>query len=336
MDTVILGKTGLRATVAGLGCGGFSRIGIEKYGPDHAAGIVRAAFDEGVNFYDTAAAYGTEGAVGQGLADIPRSNYIISTKYPYKRGEDWRGDGEAKLMASLENSLRELRSDYVDVYHLHGVTSEDYADARDIFVPAMLKAKEQGKIRFLGITELFFSDTSHEMLKVAVPENIFDVIMVGYNMLNPSAAKFILPKATELDTGVLCMFAVRAALSNPEQLVIDIEKIIENGQAGVGLEAAKNALDFLLADETTVAPPAQSATPPANAAPPTLPSASTIMDAAYRFCRHTPPIHIVLTGTGSVDHLYDNLRSINSPRLPAPILERLDMLFGRVDCVSGQ
>ncbi|MCL2057512.1 MAG: aldo/keto reductase [Oscillospiraceae bacterium] len=316
MDTIILGNTGLRTTIAGLGCGGFSRIGIQKYGVDHAAGIVRTAYDEGVNFFDTAAAYGTEGAVGQGLAGLPRDSYILSTKYPYRRSGDWRANGAADLMESLENSLRELRTDHVDIYHLHGVTPEDYADARDILLPAMQKAREQGKLRFLGITELFGTDTSHEAFKISVPENLFDVIMVGYNMLNPSAAKEILPKAAELGIGVLCMFAVRSALSNPDQLVTDIGRIIAKGQAGEGLAATKGALDFLVSGD---APPAAS-----------------IMEAAYRFCRHTPPIHVVLTGTGDAGHLRENLRSIASGPLPRPILDRLEALFGRVDCISGQ
>ena len=312
MDTVILGKTGLKATVAGLGCGGFSRIGMKKYGKDHAAGIVRAAYDAGVNFFDTAALYGTEGAVGQGLAGIPRADYILSTKNMYKSDDNWRADAAGNLMRSLENSLRKLRTDYIDIFHLHGVVVEDYKDVCELLLPAMQKAKEQGKIRFLGITELFVTDTTHEMLIKAVPDNFFDVVMVGYNMLNPSAAKTIFPKTAELNTGVLCMFAVRSALSNPEQLLTDIGRIIENGQAGEGLTASKDALDFLLSD------------------------AGTVMDAAYRFCRHAPQIHVVLTGTGAADHLRDNLRSINAPPLPAAILERLETLFGCVDCVSGQ
>jgi len=316
METVILGKTGLKATVAGLGCGGFSRIGIAKYGEDHASGIVRFAYDEGVNFFDTAAAYGTEGAVGKGLDGIPRSDYILSTKYPYKRDAEWRKNAAAGLNKSLENSLKELRTDYVDIYHLHGVVAEDYPDVCELLLPAMRRAKEQGKIRFLGITELFGTDTAHDMLIKAVPDNLFDVVMVGYNILNPSAAKSVFPKAAEVDTGVLCMFAVRSALSNPAQLHTDLNRIIEKGQAGEGLTAAKNALDFLISGEN--------------------PAAATVMEAAYRFCRHTPPIHVVLTGTSSADHLRENIRSINSPQLPGAILERLEALFGNVDCVSGQ
>jgi len=315
MQTVKLGKTGLEVTVAGLGCGGFSRIGIER-GLDHAAGIVRSAYGAGVNFFDTAAAYGTEGAVGRGLDGFPRDGYILSTKYPYNRGGDWREGAADNLVKSLDNSLRELRTDYIDVYHLHGVKPEDYADAREILVPAMQKAREQGKIRFLGITELFGTDTSHAMFKLAQDDDLFDVIMVGFNIINPSAIRTVFPKAIKYDTGVLCMFAVRSALSKPEQLLADIARIIENGQAGEGLAASADALDFLVSGGA--------------------PAASTVMEAAYRFCRHTPPVHVVLTGTGNHDHLRDNLRSIGMPALPRDVLERLDKLFGNVDCVSGQ
>ena len=316
MDTVILGKTGLRATVAGLGCGGFSRIGMAKYGVEHAAGIVRTAYDEGVNFFDTAAGYGTEVAVGKGLAGIPRDGYIISTKFSYRKGGDWRTGVAANFWESLENSLRELRTDYIDILHPHGVVIDDYASVCELVLPLMQKAKEQGKIRFFGVTELFGTDTTHEMMKKAVPDNHFDVVMVGYNMINPSAAKCVFPDAIKLNTGILCMFAVRTALSNPEQLLADIEKIIAANQAGEGLIASKDALDFIVSGDS--------------------PAAASIMEAAYRFCRHTPPIHVVLTGTGNADHLRDNLRSINLPALPREILERLETLFGCVDCVSGQ
>ncbi|MCL2093907.1 MAG: aldo/keto reductase [Treponema sp.] len=308
MQKVTLGRTGLEVTIAGLGCGGFSRLGIEKLGLDHAAGIVRSAYDNGVTFFDTATVYGTQKAVGQGLEGKSRDSYVLSTKFPYggKSAED--------LTKTLEESLKELRTDYVDIYHLHGVRPEDYPWARDTFLPVMKKAQEEGKIRFLGITEVFAQDTTHLMLSQAIPENLFDVIMVGYNLLNPSAAKKILPLAQEKNMGVLCMFAVRQALANPGQLKKDIEKIIASGQ-GPGAElGGEDPLGFLTQDG--VAP--------------------SIMDAAYRFCRHSRGIHVVLTGTSNLDHLKENLVSIQGAPLPAPILERLDTLFGNVDCVSGQ
>jgi L-galactose dehydrogenase len=308
MDTVVLGRTGLQVTVAGLGCGGFSRIGIETRGLEHAARVVRAAYDRGVNFFDTATVYGTQAAVGKGLEGCPRDTYVLSTKTPYKN------KGPAELRATLEESLRELRTGYIDIYHLHGVAAEDYPLVRETLVPVMEEAKRAGKIRFLGITEVFASDTSHRMFASALADNIFDVIMVGYNMLNPSAAKTVLPAAIRQQVGVLVMFAVRRALHDPEQLSKDVAKILAAGQADPALVRDNRVLDFLLESG----------------------AAGSLVEAAYRFCRHTPGTHVVLTGTGSLDHLDHNLAAIQKGPLPGEILARLETLFGGVDCVSGQ
>jgi L-galactose dehydrogenase len=294
--------------VAALGCGGHSRLGLETKGLEHAAGIVRAAYNGGVNFFDTATLYGTEEAVGKGLEGIRRDSYILSTKFPCS------GTTERDFARTLEESLRKLKTDYIDIYHLHGVKPQDYSRIRDTFVPLMLKAKQDGRIRFPGITEHFGTDTSHEMLKAALPEDIFDVVMIGYNLLNPSAAKSVLPLTREKNVGVMCMFAVRSALSNPRQLETDIRKILDCGQADPAIVEPRGALDFLIRG---------------GAAP-------SIMDAAYRFCRHTPGIDVVLTGTGSPGHLKENLASIQGPKLPDEILARLEAMFGGVDCVSGQ
>jgi aryl-alcohol dehydrogenase-like predicted oxidoreductase len=307
MKTTTLGRTGLTVTVGGLGCGGFSRLGIDR-GADHAAGIVRAAYDAGIRFFDTATVYGTQAAVGEGLRGIGRDSYVLSTKFFYQN------KAAADMESDLEESLRELQTDYVDIYHLHGVAPEDYPRARDTFVPVMRKLKQQGKIRFLGITEVFARDTAHEMFKIALPEDLFDVIMTGYNILNPSAAKRVLPPAREKNLGVLNMFAVRKALHSAEQLAIDIDRIIEKGQAGPALIDRAAPLDFLTQEG----------------------SAASIMEAAYRFCRHTPGIDVTLTGTGNKAHLLENIASIEQPPLPRGIIEKIEALFGNVDCVSGQ
>jgi L-galactose dehydrogenase len=139
-------------------------------------------------------------------------------------------------------------------------------------------------------------------------------MMTGYNILNPSAAKTILPAAAQRNVGILCMFAVRQALSDPAQLKDDVRRILAAGQADPTLVREAGTLDFLTAEGY----------------------AGSVTEAAYRFCRHTEGIGVTLTGTGNPGHLDENLKSLAMPPLPGPALERLKAMFGRVDCVSGQ
>ena len=74
--------------------------------------------------------------------------------------------------------------------------------------------RDAGKIRFLGLTERFVKDTTHAML-TALLDDCWDAVMVGFNLLNPSARRRILTRTSALDIGVMNMFAVRRALSGP-------------------------------------------------------------------------------------------------------------------------
>ncbi|MDR3564615.1 MAG: aldo/keto reductase [Negativicutes bacterium] len=312
MEKVILGRTGLEVSVAGLGCGGFSRLGMFSKGIDNACSIIRYAYDHGVNFFDTAYSYGTQPAVGQALAGIRRDSYIISTKFPYN--VDGKLKAADELEKNVDDCLKELQTDYIDIYHLHGVKPEDYIAVRDQFYPELIRMREKGKIRFTGITEHFGTDTTHQALKVALADDLWDVIMVGYNLLNPSAAKTLLPITMEKKVGTLCMFAVRGSLSDPEQLKIDVKKMLAAEQVDRQLVKEDGTIEFLVDGGY----------------------AQSIIEAAYRFCRHTKGIDVTLTGTGTLEHLAENFNGLSKPPLPKVALEKLEAMFGRVDCVSGQ
>ena len=120
MDYTTLGKTGLRVSVAGLGTGGFSRLGL-KTGKTEAesAGLIHEAVGLGVNFIDTAPPYGTEGVVGLALKTVPRDSVVIATKTHIYRNNVWATPEQ--VVASLDNSLRLMGTDYVDVFNLHGI-----------------------------------------------------------------------------------------------------------------------------------------------------------------------------------------------------------------------
>jgi len=313
MHYKVLGRTGLNVSVAGLGCGGHSRLG-QTYGntPEQSADVVRAALDLGINFIDTAAAYGTEKIVGEAVRGR-RDKVIISTKTGIASWTDPNAGPftGAQVLEHLDKSLSRLGTDYVDVYNLHGIVAAqlDYVAAE--ILPALLRAREQGKIRFLGITEHFGADTDHRMLSAAVPTGVWDVVMVGFNLLNPSARRNVLRLTQAHGVGVQNMFAVRRALSSPDGLKEALDTIEKAGQLDRSKFDASNPLGFLTKDTEGV------------------------VDAAYRFCRHEPGIDVVLTGTGKVEHLKENIASINRGPLPAKMLAKLEELFGQVDSVSG-
>ncbi len=313
MDYVTLGRTGLRASVLGLGGGGHSRLG-QQTGASmgESVAIVRRALEHGVNFFDTAEAYGTETLVGEALQGVARHDILLSTKKSVS--VDGRMIGGEELSRGLDASLARLRTDYVDVYHLHGVRADQYDHAVAELVPALLRLRDQGKIRFLGITEAFAADPGHGMLARAVRDDCWDVVMVGFNILNQSARDRVLAETRQRNVGVLCMFAVRDALSRPAKLSETVVELARQGLVEADALDMDDPLGFLM-DEA---------------------GAKSVPDAAYRFCRAESGMHVVLSGTGNARHLDENVASILSPPLPHSVRQRLIDMFARVDNVSGQ
>jgi aryl-alcohol dehydrogenase-like predicted oxidoreductase len=313
MQTIRLGRTDTLVSVAGLGCGGHSRLGMARHADSHdAARLVRHALDLGVTFIDTARAYGTEEVVGEGIAGR-RHEVFLSTKVITHRGRDGTPVTAAELSESLEVSLRRLRTDYVDVFHLHGVMPDQYDHCAEVLVPEMKRQRAAGKIRFLGITEQFVGDTGHAMLPRGLADDHFDVVMVGFNLVNPSARQRVFPLTRAGDIGTLIMFAVRRQLSDPPALREVVAGLIARGEVDGGEVDAADPLGFLR-DQAGI---------------------GSVVEAAYRFCRHERGAQVVLTGTGDLAHLQANLAAIDAPPLPASVLDRLGRLFGGVDSVSG-
>jgi aryl-alcohol dehydrogenase-like predicted oxidoreductase len=179
-------------------------------------------------------------------------------------------------------------------------------------MPAMRRLKEQGKIRAIGVTEGFVVDSAHSVLQKGLSADLWDVVMVGFSLLNPSARKTVLPLAEEKNVGVLNMFAVRRGLSQPERLREICAELNGKNQAGETLDE-QNPLGFLLAET----------------------DAASIPEAAYRFCRHEPGIDVVLFGTGNPQHLKENVEAILKPPLPQPALDKLQRIFGSLDHLTG-
>jgi aryl-alcohol dehydrogenase-like predicted oxidoreductase len=307
MEYTTLGRTGLNVSVAGLGCGGFSRLGLGTGKSEaDAIGIIRAAFDLGVNLFDTAAAYGTEAVLGKALRGIPRDQVVICTKAPF--GVSNPNATPESAVASLDRSLKELGTDYIDVYQLHGVAPHAYAHAAEAIAPALLREREKGKFRHLGITETAPGDLEHEMVQRASRDGAWEVAMVAFHMMHQNARRSVFPLTRQHRVGTLMMFAVRNIFSRPERLAATLHELAEAGELPRALADDPDPLGFLVHPE----------------------GASSVIDAAYRFARHEPGADVVLFGTGDVGHLHTNIASLLKPPLPEADRDRLARLFGHL------
>jgi len=312
MEYTTLGRTGLKVSVAGLGCGGPSRLGLrDNKSQRDCVALVRQALDLGVNFLDTAEVYGTEEIVGKAIAEIPRDRIVLSTKKKFPLDDP--SDPAGEVRKSLEQSLSRLGTDCIDVYHAHGVEPEDYAYASTKLLPVLLRMREEGKIRFIAISEAFVEDSGHRMLAEALEAGPWDVVMAGFNVLNPSARNRVFAKTLQKNIGTLVMFAVRRALSQPDRLKAIVAELIQKGAIPGATVNADDPLDFLRREG----------------------GAATLPEAAYRFCRHEQGVDVVLTGTGNPEHLRENVEAILKPKLASGVLQRLETIFGNLDTLTG-
>ncbi len=310
MHYATLGRTGLEVSVAGLGCGGFSRLGLGKGGTEAGAvAVVHAALDAGVNILDTAAAYGTEEVVGKAL-EGRRDTVVISTKASAMRGDEIVP--AAQVVESLDASLARLRTEHVEVFHLHAVPPAAFDRILAEVVPALEREREAGKIGHLGITERAPRDPRHEMLPRAIASGRFDVVMVAFHMLHQGARGQVFAPASAAGVGTLVMFAVRLLFSEPERLARTLDALAAEGRIDAAIAARADPLGFLVNEG----------------------GARDVMDAAYRFCRHEPGADVVLLGTGSVEHLRTNLASILAPPLTGDAVQTLRSIFGALEGVG--
>ena len=307
------GRTGLQVSVIGLGTGGPSMLGQGSGVPEEEARrAVSRALDLGINLIDTAAAYReSEAILGRALAGVPRDSYVLCTKFQATRRA---GDGapaelkaEGELVESVERSLQRLGTDHVDLLQFHGVAPEWYAPIRDRFVPVARRLQEAGKVRFLGITESFAIDDGYETLRRALADDLYDTLMVGYDLLTPGPEDWVLPEARRRDVGVLVMCTVRWKIGRPEQLAALITGLKAEGALPPNALPETGPLDWLVHD-----------------------GVDSVTSAAYKFAAGGPGVSCVLTGTANAGHLEQNVGAILGGPLPDADRRRLLALFGPI------
>ena len=194
MEMIRLGRTELMVTKNGFGALPVQRVDMET-----ASVILRKAYDNGINYFDTARAYSdSEEKIGKALSDV-RENIIISTKTMTKTVEGFWAD--------LETSLEKMKTDYIDIYQFHNPPFCPKPGDGSGLYEAMVEAKAQGKIRHIGIT-------SHSLAiaQEAVESGLYETLQFPFSYLASEKEEALVHLCKEKDVGFICMKALAGGL----------------------------------------------------------------------------------------------------------------------------
>jgi L-galactose dehydrogenase/L-glyceraldehyde 3-phosphate reductase len=323
MQMRVFGRTGLKLSVLGFGCGAVGGVMVRG---DHAdqERLVARALDVGVNYFDTAVLYGdgeSEKNLGRVLRKLKPAGAVVGTKVRVPPAEFGR-IAEA-ITASLENSLTRLGLDHVDIFHLHnpitdagGGSALSARQVLDEVVPAFERLRQQGKIRFLGISAVGDTSALHQVIDAKV----FDSAQIVYNMLNPSAAEDLPP-------------------NYPAQ---DYRRIFDHTRAaGVGVVGIRVLAGGALSGSAERHPIASPAPEPIGSAMsydadiararrlmPLVQEgfAGSLTEAATRFAMTHPAMGTILVGMATPQEFEGAFAAVEKGPLPQAALERLSAL----------
>ena len=194
MEKIRLGKTDLMVSRSGFGA-----IPIQRISYEDSTALLRAAFNGGINYYDTARGYTTsEHKIGLALGDV-RDEIIIATKSGAQNGE--------QLAQNLETSLSQLGTDYIDVYQFHNPSFIPRPSEDNGLYDAALRAKSEGKIRHIGITSHRL-DIAIEMVK----SGLFETMQFPMSTLATDAEIELVKLCKEHDVGFVAMKGLAGGL----------------------------------------------------------------------------------------------------------------------------
>ena len=238
MEYRILGKTGMK--ISRMGFGG---IPIQRIDAQSTKTLIHELKAAGVNFIDTARAYTvSEEYLGYALEGI-REDFILATKT--------RARTKAEMAADIDKSLRNLRTDYIDLYQMHNVAPEEFKKVMEPggALEALLEAKAAGKIRHIGVTA-----HSLDTFRMALEQDWVETFMFPYNIVETQAEDLI-AKAAQKNIGFICMkplaggaiedatLALRYVCANPNVTVV-IPGMAEPKELAQNLAAASDTSDL--------------------------------------------------------------------------------------------
>lgn len=311
-----LGRTGFEVSEVGFGCGRTGGILLNGT-MDERRSAMRKALDGGINWFDTAEAYGSEPALGELLGELDETPYV-STKVTLDPGA---GDLAGQVARHLDGCLERLQKDFVDLAQLHNrIDPTIGGDSRAMSVEQVLgpggiaegleKARDDGRCRAIGFTSL--GDVP-SILKV-IESGRFDSTQIFYNMINPSAARPMPPAWTGQN-----LFGLIDACKAQDMGIIAIRVLVGGIIAADMAERRVSMMTKETDKETEIA------------------KGNAILDElgdgygsgaqlGLRFALSCADISLALVGIGEPGHVDAALAASDMGALPADALEALEAL----------
>jgi len=323
METRVFGRTGMQLSVLGFGCGAVGGLMVRGEAADQERTVARA-LAAGVNYFDTAVAYGngeSEKNLGRVLRSLKPANAVVGTKVRLPAAAF--GDIGKAIVASLEGSLARLGLDRVDILHLHnpvsGAGGGETLGVRQVLdevAPAFDRLRRQGKIRFLGFTAIGDTAALHQVIDARV----FDSAQVIYNMLNPSAAGALPTNYPAQDYGRLFDHTQAAGVG-----VVGIRVLAGGALSG---SAIRHAIASPPPEPIGSAMSYAADIARARRLMPLVEEgfAASLTEAATRFAISHPAMGTILVGMATPQQFEDALAAVQKGPLPAAALDRLAAL----------
>ena len=323
MQLRVFGRTGMQLSVLGFGCGAVGGFMVRGDPAEQERTIARA-IAAGVNYFDTAVQYGngeSEKNLGSVLQKLKPANVAVGTKVRLLPGEFGRIDDAVRT--SLEGSLARLRLDRVDILHLHNPITEkgggsalSVRQVLDDVVPAFERLRQQGKIRFLGLTALGDTAALHQVIDARV----FDSAQIVYNMLNPSAACELPKSYPAQDYGRLFNSTLAAGVG-----VVGIRVLAGGALSG---SAERHPIAGPAPEPIGSAMSYDADIDRARRLMPLVEEgfAASLTEAATRFALSHPAMGTILVGMATPQQFEDALAAAEKGPLPQAALDRLSAL----------